>query len=71
LLAENVLEMPELVQSPKFSSNMMRTTNREELVKIISDTLKKKSRDHWIEKFTGLGSVYLIVTISTSRSYTI
>ena len=55
LFAEKILERPDLPIDPKFSNNKARVANRQELVTLITDTLQKESRDHWIEKLTGLG----------------
>ncbi|KAG5651046.1 hypothetical protein H0H81_010080 [Sphagnurus paluster] len=55
LLAEKILGNPGLSTDPKFATNDARVANREELVKIISDTLLKQDREHWLEQFTGLG----------------
>lgn len=55
LLAEKVLGKPELAVDAKFSSNGQRVKHRAELVKIITDTLMQQNRDHWLERFQGLG----------------
>ncbi|KAF9013386.1 CAIB/BAIF family enzyme [Cyathus striatus] len=55
LLAEKVLNQPSLADDPKFSTNEARVKHRAELVGIISDTLLKENRNHWLERFTGLG----------------
>ncbi|KAF8967071.1 CAIB/BAIF family enzyme [Flammula alnicola] len=55
LLAEKVLEDPSLADDPKFATNDARVKNRTELVHIISDVLLKHDREHWLERFTGLG----------------
>ena len=54
-LAEKILNNPDLATDPKFSTNAARVENREELVKIISDALLQRDRDHWMEQFAGLG----------------
>lgn len=56
-LAEKVLEDPSLATNPKFSTNGARVKNRTELVGIITGALMKHDRDHWLQRFTGLGSV--------------
>jgi crotonobetainyl-CoA:carnitine CoA-transferase CaiB-like acyl-CoA transferase len=58
ILAEKVLEKPALVADPKFATNNARVVNRTELIRIITDVLMQHDRDHWLERFTGLG--YLI-----------
>ncbi|OSD07309.1 CAIB/BAIF family enzyme [Trametes coccinea BRFM310] len=55
LFAEKILERPDLPSDPKFSTNKARVANRQELVSLITETLQKQGRDHWIEKLTGLG----------------
>ncbi|EJF63500.1 CAIB/BAIF family enzyme [Dichomitus squalens] len=55
LFAEAILGRPDLPADPKFSSNKARVANRQELVALITETLQKEGRDHWIEKLTGLG----------------
>ncbi|CAE6430696.1 unnamed protein product [Rhizoctonia solani] len=55
LLADKVLEKPELATDAKFSSNGQRVKNRAELVQIITDILTQENRDHWLQKFQGLG----------------
>ena len=57
ILAEKILNNPDLVSDPKFSTNPARVENREELVNIISDTLLQHDRDYWMERFSGLGWV--------------
>ncbi|KAI0661976.1 CAIB/BAIF family enzyme [Cubamyces menziesii] len=55
LFAETILGRPDLPSDPKFSTNKARVANRQELVALITETLAKEGRDHWIEKLTGLG----------------
>lgn len=55
ILADQILGNPALASDSRFSTNAMRVNNREELVKIISDTLLRQDRGYWIKKFTGLG----------------
>ncbi|KAF7967901.1 hypothetical protein HWV62_32575 [Athelia sp. TMB] len=55
LLAKKILEQPELSDDPRFSTNGARVKNRDTLIQIITDVLERHTRDHWIEKFTGLG----------------
>jgi succinate--hydroxymethylglutarate CoA-transferase len=54
-LTTKILKKPELATDPRFQNNTARVTNREELVKIISDVLREHPRDHWLKEFTGLG----------------
>ncbi|QRV92617.1 CaiB/baiF CoA-transferase family protein [Ceratobasidium sp. AG-Ba] len=55
LLAEKVLSKPELVTDARFSSNGERVKNRAELIQIITDKLMQHERDHWLDRFKGLG----------------
>ncbi|CAE6434768.1 unnamed protein product [Rhizoctonia solani] len=55
LLADKVLGKPELATDAKFSSNGQRVKNRAELVQSITDALMQENRDHWLQKFQGLG----------------
>ena len=57
LLAEKILEEPELCNDPRFATNEMRVANRTELVRIISDLLQERPRDQWLRKFRGVGCV--------------
>lgn len=61
MLAEKVLGKPELAVDARFASNGQRVKNRAELVQIITDTLMQQNRDHWLEKFQGLGWVHHLV----------
>jgi len=55
VLADRVLKMPALASDPKFSTNDARVAHRVELVKIITDVLMERERDHWLGQFKGLG----------------
>ncbi|KAI0345904.1 CAIB/BAIF family enzyme [Trametopsis cervina] len=55
LFATKILKRPELATDPKFNTNGNRVANRAELVKIITDTLQERDRDHWLQELTGLG----------------
>ncbi|CAE6498846.1 unnamed protein product [Rhizoctonia solani] len=55
LLADKVLGKPELATDGRFSTNGQRVKNRAELVQIITGTLMQENRDHWLQKFQGLG----------------
>lgn len=54
-LAEKILKKPELVNDPKFSTNVARVANRAKIVQCITDVLMEHDRDHWLKEFTGLG----------------
>ena len=53
--ADKILGQPELANDTRFSTNGARVTNRELLVKIITDKLMQKSQSHWLRLFDGLG----------------
>ncbi|KZT12219.1 CAIB/BAIF family enzyme [Laetiporus sulphureus 93-53] len=55
ILAEKILEQPELASSAKFVDNRLRVANRQELVEIITKKLMQQSRHYWLQKFSGLG----------------
>ncbi|KAA1469966.1 CoA-transferase family III [Dentipellis sp. KUC8613] len=55
LLSETILEQPELVEDARFATNAARVANRDTLVQIITDKLLQEDREHWLQKFTGLG----------------
>ena len=57
LLAEKILEEPELCNDPRFATNEMRVVNRTKLVRIDSDLLQERPRDHWLRKFRRAGCV--------------
>ncbi|TFY66900.1 hypothetical protein EVG20_g4184 [Dentipellis fragilis] len=46
---------PELVEDARFATNAARVANRDTLVQIITDKLLQEDREHWLQKFTGLG----------------
>ncbi|SJL07690.1 related to alpha-methylacyl-coa racemase [Armillaria ostoyae] len=53
-----ILSRPDLPEDPRFSSNLVRVQNREELVTIITDILMTKNRDEWLAMFEGIGVPY-------------
>lgn len=55
LFADKILGQPELADDSRFSTNGARVANREQLVKIITDTLMRKQLSHWLGLFDGLG----------------
>ncbi|GJE88419.1 CoA transferase [Phanerochaete sordida] len=55
LLATKILQRPELMTDPRFSSNAARVDHRAELVDIITETLVKHDKAHWLKEFDGLG----------------
>ncbi|KAJ7175431.1 CoA-transferase family III domain-containing protein [Mycena filopes] len=55
LLCNKVLGLPALALDPRFVTNEARVTNRIELIRVIEDVLMQGDREHWLERFTGLG----------------
>ncbi|TFK20005.1 CAIB/BAIF family enzyme [Coprinopsis marcescibilis] len=55
MLADKVLDNSALGTDPKFSTNDARVANRKELVQIITEVLLRQDRDHWLQRFKGLG----------------
>lgn len=55
LLCNNVLDKPEWVTDERFAKNAARVQHRDTLVPLISDVLKTKSTQDWVEKLTGKG----------------
>ncbi|KAF8275083.1 CAIB/BAIF family enzyme [Lactarius quietus] len=58
LFADKILGQPELANDTRFSTNGARVANRDQLVKIITDTLMRKPQSHWLRLFDGLGIPY-------------
>jgi crotonobetainyl-CoA:carnitine CoA-transferase CaiB-like acyl-CoA transferase len=54
-LVENVLEMPELLEDPRFDGNSARVVNVDDLMGIIVPLFKTQPRAHWIAKMQGGG----------------
>jgi formyl-CoA transferase len=50
MLAEGVLERPDLVTDPDYADNRARNRNRNALTAIISQIFNSQPRDHWIDK---------------------
>lgn len=57
ILADRILERPDLALNPRFSTNSARVAHIADVVDIISQKLQQHSRDHWLAKFKGLGYV--------------
>ncbi|KAG8930121.1 hypothetical protein FRC02_004605 [Tulasnella sp. 418] len=55
VLANKILDKPELATDPRFETNLKRVFNREILVNVITDTLMNHDRDYWLKKFNGKG----------------
>jgi len=50
-----VLGVPEWADDPRFDSNEKRVARRDELVRMIEERLKSRSRDEWVEAFGAAG----------------
>ncbi|EJU05507.1 CAIB/BAIF family enzyme [Dacryopinax primogenitus] len=55
ILAEQILERPELAEDERFITNGLRVQNRVVLCGLIADCLMEETRDYWLAKFDGLG----------------
>lgn len=58
ILADKIVEQPELASDPRFSTNSARVAHRADIVGIITEKLLQNSRDHWLAKFKGLGYMW-------------
>ena len=50
-----LLQLPELVQDPRFTTNETRLTHREELKVALEARLKERTKKEWTELFIGVG----------------
>lgn len=50
MLAESVLERPELIEDPRFLDNRQRNRNRRELTVILEQIFASRERDFWISR---------------------
>lgn len=50
-----ILEMPELLEDPRFITNADRVANNEALVALLAPRLREKPRDHWLAAFQQAG----------------
>jgi len=55
MLLCGVLDRPDLMDDPRFTTNVERMGNREELVKALEPTLAARTADEWIEALLGAG----------------
>ncbi|PAV17317.1 CAIB BAIF family enzyme [Pyrrhoderma noxium] len=55
ILAEKILGDPAIATDQRFNTNTNRVANRDALKEIITGVLMTQDRDHWLEKFKGLG----------------
>ena len=54
-LCETVLQLPELVDDPRFRRNRDRMVNRETLIPILADIFRTRVSSHWIESLHAVG----------------
>lgn len=50
-----VLGRPDLADNPDYATNSQRLRNRDELVPVLVDIMKKKPRDHWLDALQEVG----------------
>jgi len=50
-----VLELPELPDDPRFGRNQDRTANRDELLPLLAERLRKRARDEWFHELLAAG----------------
>ncbi len=50
-----LLELEHIADDPRFASTPDRVANREALYELLTERLKRKPRDYWVEKFTEVG----------------
>ncbi|CCM06125.1 uncharacterized protein FIBRA_08374 [Fibroporia radiculosa] len=55
ILAEHILDQPELAVDLRFSTNEARVKNRDLIIKVITDKLQQNTTMYWLNKFSGLG----------------
>jgi len=51
----NAIGAPALGEDPRFATNRLRVTNREELIALLTDIMKQGPRDEWIRKLEAAG----------------
>lgn len=54
-LAADALEMPELLEDPRFTDNGGRVENRDALMGLLADTFATRTRDEWVAKIRAAG----------------
>lgn len=55
LLCNNVLDRPDWLSDERFKTNAARVQNREALIPLISEVLKERGTQEWVERLTGKG----------------
>ncbi|XP_041629851.1 succinate--hydroxymethylglutarate CoA-transferase isoform X2 [Vulpes lagopus] len=53
-----ILNLPELIDDPKYKTNHLRVQNRKELIKILSARFEKEMTSKWLYLFEGSGVAY-------------
>lgn len=51
----NIAEIPAIATDPRFATNASRVVNRQAVVDVVSEALKKKSRVHWLAECENVG----------------
>lgn len=51
----NAIDAPELADDPRFLTNRLRVTNREILIALLTDIMKRGRRDDWLAKLESVG----------------
>jgi len=60
ILCEGI-ERPDLITEPKYLTNALRVTYREELLDLLEKEMEKKTTGEWLEIFEGKGMPYAAV----------
>ncbi|KZV92574.1 CAIB/BAIF family enzyme [Exidia glandulosa HHB12029] len=56
--SDRILEDSSVATDPRFATNAARVANRDILVPLVEEKMKQHGREHWLEKFKGLGIPY-------------
>jgi len=51
----NVVDRPQIISDPRFSSNQERVANREQLAEILNEAFSVQDASHWVEKLHTVG----------------
>lgn len=55
LCSPAVLDRPDWINDPRFSTNAQRVANRETVVTLMEETLRERTTGEWCERLTGKG----------------
>ena len=50
-----LLELPELIDDPRFDTNAKRVANRDEIMPLFEEKMRTKTRDEWLHLFEEAG----------------